>query len=404
MPSVRIPLLLQVSGAHLISHLHIMTLPVLLPLLPSLMGVSFIELGLALSVFNVVSAMIQAPMGFAVDRYGGRRILMGGLLLGSLCFLSLSVFTDYTWLLIAMALAGVANGVYHPADYSLLSQGVAEGRVGRAFSLHTFAGYVGSASAPALLLGVVAFAGPRGAFVASGLCGLLMLSMFLLSAPKTPAAPAPVRRRASGGGGKSAAVQVFTPAILSLTFLYVLLSMSTSSLDRFSVTALVTGYDIDFATANVGLTAYLLSSASGVLAGGWLADRTQRHGAVAACAFGMAGLLTLLLSMTSLSVLPLAVLMGTIGFLVGIITPSRDMLVRAAAPPNAQGRVFGIVSTGFNIGGAIGPVYFGWLLDTGRAQAVFWSAAVFMGLTVATVAWQGRRAMRRSMSGAGAVP
>jgi hypothetical protein len=30
--------------------------------------------------------------------------------------------------------------------------------------------------------------------------------------------------------------------------------------------------------------------------------------------------------------------------------PSRDMIVRAVTPPGAYGRVFGFVSSGFNIG------------------------------------------------------
>ena len=46
------------------------------------------------------------------------------------------------------------------------------------------------------------------------------------------------------------------------------------------------------------------------------------------------------------------------------------MLVHAAAPVGAEGCVFGIVSTGFSIGGAGGPVLFGWLLDSGRPQGI----------------------------------
>ena len=54
-----------------------------------------------------------------------------------------------------------------------------------------------------------------------------------------------------------------------------------------------------------------------------------------------------------------------------MIQPSRDMLVRRAAPPGTAGRVFGIVTTGFNIGGIIGPLLFGWLMDHGSPRWVF---------------------------------
>ena len=49
-----------------------------------------------------------------------------------------------------------------------------------------------------------------------------------------------------------------------------------------------------------------------------------------------------------------------------MIMPSRDMLVRAAAPPGAMGRAFGIVTTGFSIGGTVGPMLFGWIMDPAR--------------------------------------
>lgn len=75
-----IGLLPQVSLVHFVSHLHIMALPALLPILPEFFGVGFIELGLALSVFNIISALVQAPLGFAVDHYGAKRVLLAGLI------------------------------------------------------------------------------------------------------------------------------------------------------------------------------------------------------------------------------------------------------------------------------------------------------------------------------------
>src|SRR5690606_39070865 len=105
-----------------------MVIPALLPLLPGKLDVGFVELGFALSVFNVVSTLVQAPLGFAVDHYGARRMLLCGLALGSASFLSLAIAPSYGWLLVAMVLAGIANGVYHPADYALLSTGISSGR------------------------------------------------------------------------------------------------------------------------------------------------------------------------------------------------------------------------------------------------------------------------------------
>ncbi|WP_422098832.1 MFS transporter [Variovorax sp.] len=392
MPLPKTGLLAQVSAAHLVSHLHIMALPALLPVLPGAWGLSFVELGLALSVFNVVSALVQAPLGFAVDRFGARRLLMAGLLLGSAAFGSLAFSGHYAWLLAAMALAGIANGVYHPADYAMLSAGIDSARMGKAFSVHTFAGFVGGAIAPALLMSIASTLGVRWAFAATGLAGLLAWA-FLFAGEK-PALAARPASKPKTAGGNGAGVRILTPAILTLTLLYVLLSLSTNSIGSFSVSALVGGYGVNLTWANAAVTAFLFASAFGVLAGGALADRTRRHGLVAAVAFAGAAVLAALAAWGRLPDLVLVLCLGATGFLTGVITPSRDMLVRAAAPPGAEGRAFGIVSTGFNIGGAVGPMLFGWLLDRGHFSGIFWAAVVFMGLTVMLTLLQEHRAAR----------
>jgi MFS family permease len=74
--------------------------------------------------------------------------------------------------------------------------------------------------------------------------------------------------------------------------------------------------------------------------------------------------------------------MAAAGFLGGVIAPSRDMLVRNAAPAGAAGRAFGIVSTGFNLGGIVSPLLFGWIMDQNSPQWVFGASVVFMMLTV----------------------
>jgi MFS family permease len=382
-------LLTQVSIVHLISHLHIMAVPAMLPLLPAAMQVGFVELGVAIGVFNVVSAVVQAPLGFLVDRWGARRMLMAALVLGAAAFALVAAVPTYPALLVAMAIAGLANGVYHPADYSLLSRGIAHERMGRAFSIHTFAGFLGGALAPPLMVGAALAWSPRWSFAIAALAGAIGFAVLLLGGrePVVQASASP--RAAERPRTGSAMAPVATLAVLTL--LFTMLSLSTGAIERFSVSALVQGFDVSLGAANLALTVFLFASAIGVLAGGVLADRTARHGHVAAAAFAMAAMLVVGVIQVPLSAPVLAVAYGAIGFLSGIVAPSRDMLVRAASPAGAEGKTFGIVSTGFNVGGVIGPVLFGYLLDKGLASGVLWASVCFMAITTAMVLFQERK-------------
>jgi len=382
MPHAGPKLLTQIAAVHFVSHVHIMLIPALLPVLPGLLGVGFVELGVALAVFNIVSALVQAPLGYAVDHYGARRVLKAGLQLGSLSFLLLAVSPGYAVLLVTMAMAGLANGVYHPADYALLANGIEQGRLGRSFSIHTFAGFLGSAVTPAVFLGIAAAFGTQAALAAGAVVGVAAL--MLISVPGSGVYQVSGHGRTSDTGAAAAPgrMRLLTPMIGVLTVLFILLNLSTSAIEKFSVAALVQGQGLTLAWANTALTAFLLCSAVGVLCGGALADRTRRHGLVAAMAFALAAALTTLVALGLVQGWALVVVLGAIGLLTGVIAPSRDMLVKAAAPRGAEGKTFGLVSTGFNIGGAIGPIAFGWMLDQRLPEGIFIASVVFMLLTV----------------------
>jgi MFS family permease len=118
MPSAESRLIAGVCAAHMMSHYYLLMLAPLLAFVRADFNVSYTELALALTVFNVVSGVLQTPVGFLVDRIGARLVLIVGLALSSTAFAIAGLFNSY-WVFIAMyGVAGLGNTTYHPADMS----------------------------------------------------------------------------------------------------------------------------------------------------------------------------------------------------------------------------------------------------------------------------------------------
>ncbi|MGA9081955.1 MAG: MFS transporter [Pseudolabrys sp.] len=381
-----------VSAAHFVSHYYIILLAPLLPFVRAEYAVSYTEIGLAFAAFNIVTAVLQTPAGFLVDRFGARPLLVAGLVTGAGAFTVVGL-VDSFWVMVAMfALAGVGNTVYHPADYSLLSQYVPSDRIGQAFSVHTFAGMLGSAVAPVSLLVMQSQWGWRGAFMGASALGIavavLLLAMRDFSAVQMN--PAPTRRNADNttAGWR---LLLSAPILLNLLF-FVLLAMISGGLYNYSVVALGALYGTPVTSANAALTGNLLLSAVGVLMGGLLVGRTTRHGMVATIGLGAMAVFTALIAQIDLGTIALIGAMSLTGFFSGIIMPSRDMIVRDVTPAGSFGKVFGFVTTGFNIGGIISPLIFGAIMDHGSPRLVFLAVAAFSLVAIVTVATRPRQA------------
>jgi MFS family permease len=369
--------LAAISVAHWVSHFHLFVLPMLFPFLKEQLGVGYIELGFALTVFGVVSGLTQAPIGYLADHIGARKVLLIGLTVGGLALIMLGLHLSYTSLVVCAALLGLANSVYHPCDYAILSTHMDARRMGRAFSIHTFAGFLGGAVAPAIMAALVATIGGLGALIVAGAVGPVVA--LLLIAVHIPDASSADRKT---DGATAPQQSIVTPAIIVLTIFFMLLGLSNAGISNFGVVALMSGYGVSFSAANIALTAFLGASAVGVLAGGYLADRTKRHGHVAAACFAINAVIISIIATINLPTAVLTAAMGLAGFLGGVIAPSRDMLVRNAAPAGAAGRAFGIVSTGFNFSGILSPLLFGWIMDQSLPHWVFGVSVAFMVLTV----------------------
>lgn len=382
-----------VSAAHFVQHFQSLVLPPLFPFLTKHLGVGFVELGLALTVGNVVAVASQLPVGFLVDRVGSRRMLLLGLLVSAIAFITLGMSPTYPHLVLAYAFVGLSGSVFHPADYAILSAQIPSARVGRAFSVHTFSGFLGNAVAPVTILPIAAAFGLKAAFFAVGGVAIVAALPLILVRGVDNRQPA-IHVGQAHAAPRLGLTAVLTPTIIFLTAFFALLSLSGSGISNFSVVALRGAFDTPLATASVALTVYLAMQALGVLAGGYIADKTKHHAEVASLGYGINACIVLAIATVSLPAALLLLAMGSAGLLGGLIMPSRDMLVRAAAPPGAVGRTFGVVTSGFSMGGMVGPLLFGFIMDHHAPRWVFGVSVIIM-VVVAVVALIGDRHLVR---------
>src|SRR6186713_2278826 len=381
-----------VSAAHFMSHYYIILLAPLMPFVRDEYQISYTQIGLAFAAFNIVTAVFQTPAGFLVDRLGARALLILGLVIGATSFVTAGL-VDSFWVMIAMfGIAGMGNTVYHPANYALLSQHVPSDRIGQAFSLHTFAGMLGSAVAPASLLIMMQSSswGWRGAFIGAGVLGFAVALLLLLVRDGATITANAGTRPASDSSEAGWRLLLSAPILLNLAF-FILLAIMSGCLYNYSLVALGALYGTPVTTANAALTGNLLLSAAGVLIGGLLVTRTKRHSLVATLGLTAMALSVVLVALVDLGSLPLIVAMSLAGLFSGLIMPSRDMIVREVTPPGSFGKVFGFVTTGFNIGGIVSPLIFGAVMDHGSPRMVFLLVAAFTLLGIVTVAARPRR-------------
>jgi MFS transporter, FSR family, fosmidomycin resistance protein len=380
---------------HFLSHYYQLCLPPVFVAWQKTFGVSFAELGLAMAVMAASTAIFQTPMGFLVDRYGARPFLVAGTATMALSVAAMAFATSF-WQIIGLAfLSGCGNSVIHPADYSILSGSIDRARLGRSFAFHTFVGNIGFAAAPPATAALSLVLGWRGALLLVGLVGVPVVATILWQSrilidqrqrPRTPAAAV-----ASSG------MRMLLSRSVMMFFAFFMVSAAAGAgIQSWLITILHRTYGMPIAAASSALTGWMIGSTCGVLLGGWVADRTDRHlPFVLVLTTGAAAVLLAVGIIPMVPLLTMAVL-----FLGGIMTGAsrtpRDVMVKDAAPPGQIGKVFGFVSSGMSLGGAIMPVPYGMIIDSGRPWLVL---VVVAGLLMASLLCAGgaRIPARRSL-------
>jgi predicted MFS family arabinose efflux permease len=271
---------------------------------------------------------------------------------------------------------GHRRGVFHPADFAVLNAKVSPRRLGHAYSSHGIGGSLGYALAPVVSFGLASAFGWRTSLLACGAFGLVAVVVLAMQrgALDSRKHGVSVPKHTLSGS-----LELFRQRPILLCFAYFcVLTIATIGITTFLGTSLNAAYGLPLAIGATALTTYLLGSAAGVLAGGFLAARTARHDRVAAMGLAIGAVLILLLALFA----PLATwaipLLALTGLALGATGPSRDMIVRAATPPGASGKVFGFVYSGLDIGSSIGPLIFGAMLDHGSPALVAAAIAVFL--------------------------
>ena len=254
----------------------------------------------------------------------------------------------------------------------------------QAYAIHLFAGFSGTAAAPATLLILAANFGWRGAFLVAAALGVVVAAVvFVFGDVMAGRDPARIKEKESGEKGADSRILFTAPVLLSLCF-YMLLAMM-GGLQFYGIVALEALWGTSLPVATTAITVYLAMMAFAVLIGGFISAKTERHDLVAMTGLALTALTLVPVAFFDLGAAALIGLLGLAGFFNGMLQPSRDMIVRAITPPGAFGRVFGFVTTGFNIGGVIAPPVFGYMMDHGQPRLVILGVAFCALISIPTV-------------------
>ncbi len=375
----------MVGSAHMISHFSQLLLPPLFPWLKDAFNTGYTELGFLMALFFSVSCVVQALSGFLVDRWGPRPILLSGLSLLVFAAFGFSFSQSYSMLIFFIFVAGLGNGVFHPVDYTLINRRVSSRRLGHAYSAHGISGNLGWAAAPAILVPItLAFSWRHALFVGALIILIVLVALWFFRQHLQVS----VFKSDSQEVSKHVALpSVFSflrlPAVWICLSFFLLVGIALGIVQAFAPEAARQLHGTPVPLVALCLSAYMLLAIGGMVVAGFIASDIVRSERLVALGFGFAAAISLSLALAPLPGLLVPVFFGALGFFIGLAGPARDFLIKKATPTNASGRVYGVIYSGLDIGQALSPLLFAWLMDAHHYKALFIGLAALQLLLVA---------------------
>jgi len=347
----------------------------------------------AFSISSIVQGLLSPVVGILVDRLGPRRVILAGtFLLGGACLLSSRITSLWSLYLVTgvLAAAGVCAVGWVPSG-ALIARWFADRR-GSVMGL-AFSGMgVGVLVIGPLAQWLIAAHGWRAAYLVLGIGSLaLLVPIVWLGVRDAPATAAPARGGGlpprgpeRGAAGREVGAALRTRAFWALFFAYLCTPLAVFPVVTHQVAfAVDQGFPRLFVAGIFGLTG--LMSTVGRIVFGVAADRIGRAtSASLSYACTAVGTLCLLGLETWQHAAPLY----AYALLFGLGFGARGPIITAIASQLFQGRRFGVIygmlSIGNGIGGAIGPWFGGAIHDlTGSYRVAFLIAVVFCAMGAA---------------------
>lgn len=349
------------------------------------LNMSATQLGLVVSLYFAVSGITSIACGRAIERFG---ILAGAYLGIGISAASMVAIAGLAhsvlWLAIFMVIAAPANGLGQLSANAILATYGPRHRKGLLFGLKQatipLSTMLAGISVPVIALTV----GWRWAFVASAVVALAAIPQLW---------PIPDKRNGQQRGARSAPkTKIGSPALVVMTV--ATLAAATAATPTGSFLAdYATHVGISPGLAGLNLT---LGGLFGVVARtfvGWVADRNggvdpllMMTGLLAVGATGLA-----LFTADLHWIIPLATILS-FGF--GWSWPGLLNFAIAGRYPSAPAAATGVTQTGVYLGGSLGPLGFGLLVDHSGYSAAWWAVAICM-IVAAVLVEIGRRMLNQ---------